>query len=194
MAPARKFSSPGVTAAKRRPLNLRTTDERRRKFELRAEISGRSLVQQVEHELDLADWLLTKMGEEGEPDLKDIFELRDYFRAVKSATIEAGRDAGAWKQYMKFFPYGISLDNNGPEIIAAFASVEAEINRELSEAKDFVKKHGAAPVEARRSDKAGVQRDLMHRYYESLVEEIEENRKRIREERANRRNDPAEVT
>lgn len=143
MAIARKPTSQRSKGpAKRFPLNLRTTKELRIKLERSADKSGRSLVQEVEHRLDLADWLIEQVNNHGLI-IDDVLCLRTYVAFIQRAIAEAGEAPDRWRDYT-CIPMSWRLDYP-PNAQRAYAMVAEAVRNAYRESKAFLAEHGNPP-------------------------------------------------
>jgi hypothetical protein len=95
MPPRTVASQTGEPAARRAPLNLRTTAEQRAQLDAAAKRSGRSLIQEVEFRLELATWLIEGVGLE----VTDLSDLVRFAKFVQDAVEMAGEDREYWREY-----------------------------------------------------------------------------------------------
>lgn len=132
--------------SKRFPLNLRTTAERRASLEIAADRSGRSLIQEVEHRLDLAAWLLEQLGREG-VELDDLFDYRARVALTMRALAEAGEDPAMWRDYIATVPFSANIKD--PGVAAhAFEMLRAEVIQRYRESSAYCAAHPAPAPDA----------------------------------------------
>lgn len=118
---------------KRFIVNFRTTAEKRELLEKAAARSDRSLIQEVEHRLDLASWLLEQMRG-ADIWLSDLEKFSEWANLVREAAYKAGEDRANWFEYTGAAPFSADLNLRDPAMLEVIAEkVRARVQKWIND-------------------------------------------------------------